>query len=335
MGTNETILKKAQAGIETVRGTGVAATRKLYAQITGNYAKALQTFVDTTGSFFSARRAAYGREQVTFSAVDMATFEDIVFWASMFIKGGVTPTSDAETPPAYTWVFSPSLATDDLKSITLEHGEPSNRYKTTQVMVTQAVIRFDADSDTEPAVMLDLQLEGIGWVTAAFTAAIGDRATEPITARGMKLYLDDAGGTIGTTQVLGKLISGSVTFNPNIHFKAFSENETGPAPGKVGRGSYDVTYQFVMEFDDDVQFAKHRDPEPQDQLIRLSREGSEINDSPANNLFQLDIFRGIWSSWSPGDRDGNMIATMGGMAYVDIAEGKSFELTVVNAVASL
>jgi len=253
----------------------------------------------------------------------------------MFLKGGVTPTGDSDTPEAFTWVFAPSPASDDLKSITLEFNESGNPYESGQVMVTQATLRFDADNDNEPALMLDLQLMGRDWVTTTFTAALTDRETEPITARGMKLFVDDAGGTIGSTQILGKLISGSVTFNPNIHFKAFAEDETGPAANKVGRGEYQVDYQMVWEFDSDTEFAKYRNSIPQDRLIRLSREGSEINDAPTNKLFQLDIFRGLTNSWSRSDREGNLTMTLGGSGFYSTDEAKLVELTIVNALGTL
>ncbi len=138
MATNELILLKAQAGIESTRGTNVAATRKVYAQITPSYTKALMEFQDTTGTFFDRRRPAYGREKVGFSAKDIATFEDLPWWAQFFLKGGVAGVSDAGTPPAYTYTFAPSAATDDLKSMTLEFNDDGNPYETGQVMVTQA-----------------------------------------------------------------------------------------------------------------------------------------------------------------------------------------------------
>ena len=335
MGTNELILLKNQAGIEAVRGTNVAATRKLYAQITPTYTKPLQEFSDQTGTYFDRRRAAYGLEEIGFTGLDMATFEDLPWWAQLFLKGGVTGVSDSGTPnPAYTYTFAPSAATDDLKSITLEFNEAGNPYESGQVMVTQATLRFNVGNNNEPAWMLDLTMMGRDWQTTTFTVALSDRDTEVILGRGTKLFIDDTGGTIGTTQKLGSLISASITFNPNIHFKNFAEDETNYAKNKVGRGAYRIDAQFQFEFADDVEFAKYRNSTPQPRLVRLEREGTVIHTTVKKRM-RLDFPNGIWSSWSRADRQGNLVANFGMAAFYDVTEANIFEMEVVNGLATL
>lgn len=335
MGTNEVILLRNQVGVEATRGTGVPATRKVYAQITPSYEKALATFQDQSGTFFDRRRAAYARERISFSALDIATFEDLAFWAQFFLNGAVTPTGDSDTPEAFTYVFAPSPATDDLKSMTLEFNESGNPYESTQVMVTRWTLRMDADNDNEPGWMLDLELMGRDWSTTTFTAALSDRVTEVILARGTKLFIDDLVGDIGDTQKLGSLINCSITGETGVHFKAFAEDETGYAANKVGRNAYHVSAQFTFEFDSDVEFAKYRSTTPQQRAIRLEREGTEINDEPTNKLFRLDLFNMLWSSWSRSDREGNLTAVFGGDAYFDATESNILEMTIVNAVSSI
>jgi hypothetical protein len=264
----------------------------------------------------------------------MATFEDLPWWAQLFLKGGVTGVSDAGTPPAYTYTYAPSAATDDLKSMTLEFNETGNPYESSQVMVTQATLRFNVGNNNEPAWMLDLTLLGRDWSTTTFTAALSDRDTEVILGRGTKLYIDAAGGTIGTTQVTGKLISGSFTFNPNIHFKNFAEDENAYAANKVGRGAYHVDAQFQFEFDDDAEFANYRSTTPVKRLIRIEREGTTIHTTVKKRM-RLDFPSMYWSSWSRGDRNGNLVATFGAQAYYDVTAGKLVELSVVNALAAL
>ncbi len=337
MATNEVILLKAQAGIEVTRGTNVAATRKVYAQITPTYNKALMEFQDTTGSFFDRRRPAYGREKVGFSAKDIATYEDLPWWAQFFMKGGVTGTSDSGTPsPGYVYTFTPTAATDDLKSMTLEFNDDGNPYETGQVMVTQATLRMDADNDSEPGWMLDLELMGRDWATTTFTAALTDRTTEVIMARGTKIYIDDAGGTMGTTQKLGSLINASITFNTGIHYKAFAEDATSYAANKVGRGAYRVDAQFTFEFDSDVEFAKYRNTTPQERLIRLESTGTQIHatPSPGSKKMQLDLY-GYWNSWSRSDREGNLTAQFGLSTFYNPTAAKLVQLVVTNALATL
>jgi hypothetical protein len=124
----------------------------VYAQLTGTYNKPIQTFADTTGTYFDRHRIAYGLEEVGFTALDMATFEDLPWWAKHFMNGAVTPTSDAHpTALAYDWLFSPAPSTDNQKSSTWEFNEDGNPYESGQVMVTQATLRMNVGNNNEPA----------------------------------------------------------------------------------------------------------------------------------------------------------------------------------------
>lgn len=338
MGTNEIMLKKVQAGLETIPGTGVAATRVVQADVMGSYDKALATFANKTGTYAARRRALYGRENVGFTLTDIATFEDLAWHLQMAMKGGVAGVGDGNVPPAYEYDFTPSLATDDLKAATYEHGEPSNRYESNQVMTNSFTIRGDSDSDDEPGWMFEAEQLGLGWVPTTYTPALSILDTEPILMRGTKVYVDDDGAAFGTTQLLGKVISFSVTGNINRHFKAFAEDEVGFAPNKTGRGERTFDAQLVLEFDDDDEFANYRSTDPVMRKIRIRREGSVINDGgvgpDVRKSATIDI-NGYWQSIAFGDREGNMTVTLGLASYFDEDDGFDMSIVIVNDLPTL
>ena len=145
MGTNEVILLRGQAGIEGTRGTPATVTRKVYAQFTPTYQRSLMDFADTSGTYIGRRRAAYGRERVTFSALDIATFEDLPWWLQMGVNGTlVSGVTDGGSPAAFARLYEPSLDTDNLDSFTLEHGEAGNKYQSAQCMVNALTMRMDS-----------------------------------------------------------------------------------------------------------------------------------------------------------------------------------------------
>lgn len=334
MGTNEVILLRAQAGIESTRGTNVAATRKVYAQISPSYTRALLDFMDTSGTYQGRRRAAYGRAKVGFTALDLATFEDLPWWMQLGLKGGVAGVGDSGSPEAFVYTFNPTISSDDLSSITLEHGETNNDYETAQVMMNSFTLRMDSDNDSEPTWMLDAELIGRDWATTSFTAALSDRSTETIDARGTKIYIDAAGGTMGTTQLSGALISASITVNNNIHFKAFAEDVEYVAANKVGRQQQTLDAQFTFEFENDTEFANYRATAgPVQRLIRLEKEGSTIH-TTVKKRFRFDMY-GYWNSWSRGDREGNLTATFGFAGFYDATASKTFQMEIVNALETL
>lgn len=300
--------------------------------LTESYDRPLMTFQDTSGTYDSDRRVAYGRERVGFSVSDIATFEDIPWWFQMGIKGGVTGVDDGSS--AFTYTFTPSAATDDLKSATFEYGESGNPYESGQCMVNSFTLRMDADNDAEPGWMFDAEILARNRETTTFTGALSDRSTEVITARGTKLYIDDAGGTMGSTQKTGSLISCSISVNNNIHYKAFAEDITNVAANKVGRGKRSLDAQFTFEFDSDTEFAKYRATAPAQRLIRLERSSAAVIHTTVYKRMRLDLY-GYWSSWSPSDRQGNMTCTFGLKGVYDISAAKTFSAAVVNGLTSL
>lgn len=254
------------------------------------------------------------------------------------MKGGVTGVGDGGTPIAYLYTFTPSTATDDLKSISLEFNESGNPYESDQVMVTVATLRMDSDNDAEPCWMLDLTLIGRDWNTTTYTGAISDRTRDCILARGTALYIDDAGGTIGTTAKTGTLISASITWTLGTYFKAFAEDVTYVAANKVGRGPRTVDAQFTFEFDNDVEFAKYRATTAAQRLISLKSTGPEIHagtPTPTKNKYMQIYLPGYWSSWSRGVRQNNLTATFGLMGAYDNTLTYSSKLVVNNALSTL
>lgn len=333
--TNETILLKLQAALESTRGTDLAATRKVYAQFTPSYSRPLMDFMDTSGTFHARRRVGYAREKAGGTALDICTYEDLPWWLSMGVKGGVSASGDGGTPVAYTYTFNPTIASDDLKSATFEFGDSGNPYQISQMMVNSFTLRFDADNDSEPGWMIDVELIGRDLTTTTFTGSLSDRSTEVILARGTKLYIDDAGGTIGSTQKTGSLIKASITVNNNIHFKAFAEDTTYVAANKVGRGQQTIDAQFSYEFDADTEFAKFRSTDAAQRLIRLEQSGSLIHSSSNTyKRMRIDLY-GYWNSWSRSDREGNLTADFGFAGFYDSSASKTFQIEIVNALSTL
>lgn len=334
MATNEVSQKRFQAGIETTPGTAVAATRRIPALFAMNLTKPRSTTPDRTGTRKGRQRPAFGRQRVAGTVTDKLSFEDMPWWLQCSVQGDVSAVGDEdETDEAFTRIYVPSDLGTDLKSFTLEHGEPGNPYESNQVMVQSWTIRLDPDSDDEPEWIFEAELLARGWESTTYTSSLPLRVTSPILARGTKLYVDDAGGTIGSTQVVGKLISASISGNNNIHYKAFAEDENDFAPNRIGFGEVTIDAQITMEFDDDVEFAKFRNTTPQQRLVRIAREGAVIHDD-VKELAQIDLY-GYWESWTEQEREGNMTATMGLAAYVDASEAVEAVFTVINDVETL
>ena len=329
MGQNEQILNTMQLGFEANPGTAVAATRKMYATADppNGVNVPLVWFPDATGTYQSRRRAAKGRMTVGFPITDLATFEDLHWWLYMMISG--EPNEDTGTDPdVLIHEFLPDLDEDTLKSATMEWGDPGNAYEIAQLFLNRWTLRGDTDNQNELGWMLEMDAIARTFEPTTFTAALPDRDTEVITARGTTCTIDDDWASIGTTPLGGRLISWSITGMINRHTKAFSEDEFLVAQGLTGREGWTVDAQLTMEFPDDNEFEHYRSSDPVQRVIRLLREGSEIA-TGENKALTVDL-GGYWATVGTGNRQGNKTITLGLQAGYDVSESTDMRVELIN-----
>jgi len=129
---------------------------------------------------------------------------------------------------------------------------------------------------------------------------------EKIKAAGTKVYIDPESGTIGTTQILQRIISGNITVALNAENKAFAENEFDRS-GVYGFGRIDVTAQLRLEFDrpDEIRQMKRMDK----FRVRFQKEGTELAPG-VKKLWQPDIPLAVWTGKTRDTRNNNLTQTM-------------------------
>lgn len=333
MAGQERILEIAQAGLETTRGTAVAATRKVYMALAPwTYERELMWATNTTGTFEARRDGSYRRPVIGFTGSEDLSYEDTAWWMQSIIKGTVAGVGDAGSPIGYTYTFVPTLAADDIKSMSLEYGTPTLPYKSNQVMVNSATLR--CEPDTEASWKLDVELMARKPTQAAMTGSIAERARELISAPGTALSIDNAGVAAGTTPVTGRFIGGSITINNNLNFKAFAEDIDDYAANKVGRDAREVDAQFSFEFDSDAEYANYRTTgAPVERVIQLAVQGSIISGA-FRKLLTIDL-TGFWTSVESGYRETNKILTFGLQARYNTTLARTIRVVVKNALITL
>lgn len=171
-------------------------------------------------------------------------------------------------------------------------------------------------------------------ISGVFTAGIADRTREIIAGPGTTLYNDALGGTIGTTDVPGRFISFSVTYQSGLTtWKRFMENVDG-FTAKPDLGKRRVMGQVRLEFDrlDEWEnFAAGIG-----QMLRIAQTGSTI-DSGAGTTKEatIDIYNAVWSNFTEDERNSNITVTLPFTGFVDTSEGVPFELAVKTALSTL
>jgi hypothetical protein len=333
--SNVQILEGGQAKIEAVRGTPEATmTRWLYPLQGGLvmvYEQDVEEEPELTRSYHAHTSHALGRYRVRFNYEEIVTYEDLPWWLQMTLKGGVTGVTTASTPPGFTYTFAPSGATDDLKTFTLKAGDPANIYTFSRCAVNRLTLRFD---DSQAASWrLSAEIWARDLAAGATFDALTDRARERVGAKGTKLFVDAAGGTLGTTQVTGKLRSGSITIDNQLEEKAFSEDLT-TAAADFARGEQLVTGEVVVEHKDDVEFALMRSGAQ--RRIRFERVGTNIGATPTTDKrVRIDVPDARWRPPTFGYTGQNKTATYGFMGYKNATDTVPITAAVVNALTVL
>jgi Phage tail tube protein len=333
---NVMILEGGQAKVEAVRGTPESAlTRWLYPVLGGlvvNYNQEVEDEPESTRTYHGHTSVSLGLPEVRISYEEIVSYEDLPWWFQMALKGGVAGISTGSTPPGYTYTFVPATATDDLSTFTLVAGDPGNLYKFSRCAINSLTVRWDQAQQPSWRMTADIWARDMT-AGAAYTGAIPDRNRERVQARGTLVYVDEPGGTIGTTQVTNEIRSGSVTVDNQLEDKAFSENETSVS-ADFARGEQLITGELVREFKTDTEFAKMRAGTT--RRIRVQRTGSTIGATPTTDKrVRIDVPVAVLYAPRPGHVGQNRILTWGFTGYKTVADPVPITAAIVNALVTL
>lgn len=312
------VFKKWQAGLEATRGTAVAATRLLYV-LDGELSKNQPTlnYPEDSGDFIQSYENDLGLIEAGGPIRDAkVTFEDLIFWLSLALKGGVTPSGI----DPYTWAFVPSLATDDLKAATFEWADGPNDWEMPFGMVNSLTLRGTYNDIWK----LSAELIGKDKVATTLTPSIARITREAALFRKTKLYVDPT--TIGTTEVVNRMLEAEITINNNL-----ARNYSGTQDGlftDIIRGKRVISGRIRMKFTNKTYYDNWLAGTK--QKVRLEISGS---DSPSRRI-RLDTY-GRWQSHVLGEQEGMIYADMELIPMYDAGVTAEVAAEVVNHVSAL
>jgi hypothetical protein len=173
-------------------------------------------------------------------------------------------------------------------------------------------------------------------VSGEFTSIAAPSDRDRIPFSGTRLFIDDEGGTIGTTQIVGRFKGFSVTQNNNLNPKRMAD-DVGGYSAKVDRGRRLVTAQITMEYDDWREVRRWEGQET--RLVRIDQQNGPVIDpagGPATRqLAVIDLFQLYWETAREERRNNNILVTYQGRSYKDASEAAAWELTSKIPLATL
>lgn len=253
------------------------------------------------------------------------TFEQVVH----ILEAGVrtaTPTGVGPYTRVYDFPFG-GTAVNTIKTYTIETGNvtvASDQYK----MSYSFVDSFEFSGTADASWMMQSTWTGRQMTQAAFTASLTAPSVSEAQFYKTLLYIDATGGTIGTTQKLGVLMSANVNVT------------TGLMPVPVGDGQLffaahkwtqpEITFSITLELEDASVVAQER-VFYRNNAVRLLR----IQCDGGSTMFRVDLAGKYDSIGDYTNTDGNTTVTLEGHAVASSADSLAATFTVINGVAAL
>ena len=275
----EKALRRLQAGLETTRGLGVAATRKVYGEMEPHRDQPRKFAMEDRGIFVDKFRANAKLVDASFKMKADLTFEDLPYWLDMLLRGGVAATGSATV--GYTYQYVPDQTSDTLKTRTFEWGDDSiawqGKFGTLDSMDINVALDDSVSLDMTGYVQ-EWMPQGFGGF-AGFTGSLSERAVESVEGWQARLFIDPGASAPGTTQVTGRLVSAKVMVKNQNKRKWFGD--ASPYFTVLGRGRRQISLDLVLEQFDTTQLADLINTNvvgqlPAERAIRVSLAGSPI-----------------------------------------------------------
>lgn len=205
-----------QFGREATYGTPVAAAAILSGveQFTWDPGITLMPMTFLDGTQTSNQKIIKVAEMPLAVVNGLYSAEDSIYWLdSAFNLGVITGAGP------WTHVYSAPVTTaaQAVRSRTLEFYDGNQEYRMTSALVDQFTIAGDVNSLWK----FSTNWFGAQIVAGTLTAALSTRAFNPFPTTSTSIWIDDIGGTIGTTAISATLISWSLQVQTGLHGKFF------------------------------------------------------------------------------------------------------------------
>jgi hypothetical protein len=320
------ILRKWQAGLEAVPGTGVVATRKFAAlgsiekKQPGFYPDLDVESLDRRRDRFALLIEAGGKCEFPWS------FEDGPWWMQLGAKGGVAGVQIGATT-AYRYTHTPTTNADDRKTATFEWGDDFQAWQCPFGKVNKLNIKGTPAS----ALMASVDFFAKDRIPQAFTAALGDRQIETVLGRTSTLYIDEPGGAIGTTAVAGRLLGYEHELVIEDDRLYTMDNADAGKIADLPAGARKGMTKFLFRFNNRAEYDKWA--ANIQRLIAVKFNGT---DAGAGNLRE-------YKHYAPGWYEDTKIAEQGNSVTIEMVLNQAYSTTLgyqtkyehVNALAAL
>lgn len=321
----------AQIAPETTPGTAVAAT-DIFRGIFGGFddQRQVEVIEENIGELMPAERSRITKEGITIPMPATAmTFEQLPI---LFEMGIETTTPTGAGPYVYSYAFPTGGAVNTIKTYTFELG---NRRVTDDLIKVPYCWLQEMELSGEAAGLWQMggTIQGAREQALVSFAAASLPAVEEAVFAKTAFYVDDSGGTVGTTQYSGILVGARLSINTGLMWVPTGDGNLYPTAHKFGRPSCTFVFTYELEDGDSgTSFVAQERAFYRSQAIRLFQlkiPGSSGRDIEMRFAAKYDSV-GAYS-----DNDGNTTVDFEGHVVYSSDDSLSFEVDVTNNLSAL
>jgi hypothetical protein len=268
--------------------------------------------------------------ELTMPAVE-ATYEQLPYILEAGLQTA-TPTQDG-TGSDYIYAYAaPTTAQNTFSTYTIEGGDDQQAEEFDYAFVKH----FNLAGDGQGALMVSADWTGRETTDSTFTGAISIPDVEEILVNSATLYIDDSGGTIGTTEVSDTLFSIDLDWTTGLSEYWAVDGSLDFSLVKFTEDDIVLTMTYEHNADAVAEKAEYRAGNI--RLIRLVFEGSAVQTPGtvySNKTLQVDL-AGKYEDWGAlEDNNGNDVVSVTFRVRYSTADALKAELTVVNELTTL
>lgn len=337
-----TRFRKWQFGKQSALGTGVTATRRVpfrgTLEINPNWQD--QEDVDT-GSIDPTLPAYRTATDITAPLTGTLDFHHIPMLMSGGLRGGVS--ASAIGGGGYTWVHTAlSTTATTLDYFTTEWADDVSTDGMKAIDGVVESMEFSFDPELGPWSVSATWRFGSVDHGVTPTAGLNVSSNLPLVfGADTVLYIDDASGSIGSTQISDALHAATISIENEIDVKRFA-NGSNSRFGVDGYGlaNRTITATFTFAKSDDIvgaldsEVADWLSADPVNRYLRVETTSTSLAES-GNPYKWTQDFSGTWRTRSDGEQGGNSVVTLELIGRYDVGLGFAYRSTVVNTLATL
>lgn len=325
-------LRKIQIGLETEKGTALAATDVWRGE--GMLEDQLEiVFPEEDIGILPGVDRSYIPKLAAGLAIEDTplTFEQCPILLCCAVDDIVAGVQDG-TGSGYVYAYVGPITSDPgFKTFTIEGGDDQQAEEMEYVFATEVTLKGAAGE----AWMMGATLVGRQVVPTTFTGALVVSAVEEALFSKTKLYIDDGGGTIGTAVKSNTLLDAEVVITTGLQPVFTGDGELYFSFAK--RVAPELVATITFEHDASSVAEKAAWRVQTTRLIRLVCLGSALTTPGVETNKRLTIdMAGRWESFEKIDEvDGNDIVRGTFRARYSTADTLFFQIDVVNEVTEL